>query len=82
MKHDVVKVCLDNNWAYIKVYPGQTLKDILPQLYKKYPKVGYLQPKDYEFHIAVQIDEDIRMDECILDMDLPVETLGAKELRL
>jgi len=78
-----LKICFEENWTVVAVSPELKLRDVLTLLERKFPGAGYFSPSEFEFRIGVQVDTQLRhAEECGLDMDLQVCSLGVKELKL
>lgn len=77
-----LKVNFEENWTIVSVSPMCKLSDLLTILEKKFQDIGYLNPEDYEFRIEVTLEEDFMQEECIVDMNLTIDSVGTTQLRL
>ena len=77
-----LKIFYEDTWILIGVNEKYILKDILALLESKFPKLGYINPLEYEFRIEVSLEDFIEKEECIVSMDLPVTSLTTDEIRL
>ena len=77
-----LKILFEETWIIIGVDPKYLLRDVLTIIEAKFPKLGYINPSEYEFRIELALEESIEKEECIVDMDLPVLSLSTNEFRL
>ena len=77
-----LRIFVEETWIVIGADPKYLLRDVLLIIEAKFPKLGYINPLEYEFRIEVAVEDSIEKEECIVDMDLPVSSLSTDELRL
>lgn len=77
-----LKIFVEDTWVMIGADPKCHLRDVLLIIERKFPKLGYMNPVEYEFRIEVVMEDSIEKEECIVNMDLPVSSLSTEELRL
>mmetsp|Transcript_13289 Transcript_13289/g.24932 ORF Transcript_13289/g.24932 Transcript_13289/m.24932 type:complete len:513 (-) Transcript_13289:5035-6573(-) len=78
-----LRVLFNASWSVLSLEKDFTLREVLGLIEKKFPDLGYLKPENYQFRINVQLDDEIQqVEECVLDMNLPVSALGTNEVKL
>ncbi|OMJ67253.1 hypothetical protein SteCoe_35633 [Stentor coeruleus] len=77
-----LKIFYEDTWIVIGVDNKGTLRDALVAIGVRFPQLGYMNPNEFEFRIEVSVEDTIEKEECILDIDFPVDSLTAEELRL
>ncbi|CAG9324636.1 unnamed protein product [Blepharisma stoltei] len=77
-----LKIDFDGQVIKILTNPESTLKDALKVVQEKTPGSGYLNPDDYQFKIWVNLEEALQQEDCIVDINLQIKTIGTTELKL
>lgn len=77
-----LKIFYEDTWIVIGVDNKGTLRDALIAIGAKFPQFGYMNPNEFEFRVEVSVEDTIEKEECILDIDFPVDSLMAEDLRL
>lgn len=78
-----LRVLFNDSWTVLSLEKDFTLREVLSLIEKKFPDLGYLKPDNFEFRINVKLDDEIQqIEECVLDMNLPVSALGTNEVKL
>ena len=73
-----IKVYYEKSCNVVQISEESTVKKLLEKLSLRY---GYLNPDEFEFKVAVQVEE-LNEQECDISMDLKVSSLTTDELKL
>ena len=73
-----IKVYFEKNCNLVHISENSIVKQLLESLSVKY---GYLNPDEYQFKVAVQVEE-LTEQECDITMDLKIGSLTTDELKL
>jgi hypothetical protein len=77
-----LKIYFEETWLIIGAERYLLLKEVLGIIETKFPRLGYMNPNEYDFYIEVDLENTIDKEECIVSMDLPVSSLTTYDLKL